>query len=112
MLRLATPPGGAAGAAGGVEAERPAGPPPAEGEAGPSSAPAPVAARQRPVSLVWLRRDLRLDDNPALTAALKTGGNVVRGAGAGARRRFARPRGSAAQEHAQGFFARFARRLC
>jgi len=33
--------------------------------------------RKRPVSIVWLRRDLRLDDNPALTAALKTGGDVV-----------------------------------
>jgi hypothetical protein len=28
-------------------------------------------------SIVWLRRDLRMDDNPALNAALKTGGNVV-----------------------------------
>jgi hypothetical protein len=32
----------------------------------------------RGTALVWLRRDLRLDDNPALTAALKTGGTVVR----------------------------------
>lgn len=31
-------------------------------------------------SIVWLRRDLRMDDNPALNAALKTGGNVVSGA--------------------------------
>jgi hypothetical protein len=67
------------------EAERPAGPPPdACAEAGPCR---PLAARggalQRPVSLVWLRRDLRLDDNPALTAALKTGGNVVRAAARG-----------------------------
>lgn len=30
-------------------------------------------------SIVWFRRDLRLDDNPALNAALKTGGNVVSG---------------------------------
>jgi len=59
------------------EAERPAGPPADAAEAGPSR-PVARGALQRPVSLVWLRRDLRLDDNPALTAALKTGGNVVR----------------------------------
>ena len=71
-----------AGGEAGGEAERPAGPPPdAPAEAGPSR-PVARGASQRPVSLVWLRRDLRLDDNPALTAALKTGGNVVRGAAA------------------------------
>ena len=52
--------------------------------AGPSRATertlAPLCRRQpgQMVSIVWLRRDLRLDDNPALNAALKTGGNVVR----------------------------------
>jgi len=40
--------------------------------------PAVPPSLQRPTSLVWLRRDLRLDDNPALVAALKTGGKVVR----------------------------------
>jgi hypothetical protein len=70
--------GAAAGGAAG-EAERPAGPPPAGApEAGPSRPHAVRGGVSRPVSLVWLRRDLRLDDNPALTAALKTGGNVVR----------------------------------
>ena len=47
--------------------------------AGVSSPPAPHnQALPRGTALVWLRRDLRLDDNPALTAALKTGGTVVR----------------------------------
>jgi len=45
---------------------------PAALEAGPSR-----AVHARGTSLVWLRRDLRLDDNPALAAALKTGGAVV-----------------------------------
>lgn len=62
-----------------AEAARPLPPPLVEEEAG-LDPPVPVHAafcRKRPVSIVWLRRDLRLDDNPALTAALKTGGDVV-----------------------------------
>jgi deoxyribodipyrimidine photo-lyase len=31
----------------------------------------------RPTSILWFRNDLRLDDNPALHAALAQGGNVV-----------------------------------
>jgi deoxyribodipyrimidine photolyase len=51
----------------------------AAAEAGPSSGvPQAAPVVPRGTALVWLRRDLRLDDNPALTAALKTGGTVVR----------------------------------
>jgi hypothetical protein len=57
--------------------QRPAAPPEQQ-EAGPSQQVAAIAPNPRGVSLVWLRRDLRLDDNPALAAALKTGGSVVR----------------------------------
>ena len=64
---------------------RPAGPlVEAAPEAGPSSRPGAERSNNgRGTALVWLRRDLRLDDNPALTAALKTGGNVVRAAARG-----------------------------
>ncbi|MGM0586474.1 MAG: deoxyribodipyrimidine photo-lyase, partial [Pseudomonadota bacterium] len=30
-----------------------------------------------PPALLWLRRDLRLDDNPALDAARRAGGPVI-----------------------------------
>ena len=60
----------------------------ASGEAGPSSQTrGGLQSTQQPdngrkprttTSIVWLRRDLRLDDNPALNAALRQGGNVVR----------------------------------
>ena len=41
-----------------------------------SSAPDAASADQPP-ALVWLRRDLRLADNPALDDALRRGGPVV-----------------------------------
>lgn len=40
--------------------------------------PGPFPPAKLPRVLVWFRRDLRLDDNPALTAALEAAEEVVR----------------------------------
>lgn len=45
--------------------------------AGPSTASAPAEQPKIDTAILWCRRDLRVTDNPALTAALHLAKNVV-----------------------------------
>lgn len=44
---------------------------------GPPNVTAPIRSGSTPVVIVWFRRDLRLDDNPALQAAARSGARIL-----------------------------------